>query len=98
MALPASSSCPKSVGATIVIFTLDYGRVILQRKLRFRHDGEAECLISLSVVKYLPYDICIRLSGRPNVLFYTFAYFYKITNVKLFDVQSWQPDICIFPI
>jgi hypothetical protein len=30
--------------------------------------------------------------------FATFAVFYEITNVKLFDVQSCQPDICIFPI
>jgi hypothetical protein len=28
---------------------------------RFQARGEAECLISRSAVKYLPYDICIRL-------------------------------------
>jgi hypothetical protein len=30
--------------------------------------------------------------------FCTFADFYEITNVKPFDIQSSQPDICIFPI
>jgi hypothetical protein len=30
--------------------------------------------------------------------FCTFADFCEITNVKPFDIQSSQPDICIFPI
>jgi hypothetical protein len=53
--------------------------------------GEAERLITLSAGKYLPYDTCIRLFGTLGVLFCTFADFYKITNVKLFDIPTELP-------
>jgi hypothetical protein len=56
------------------LFALEYSA-----KTRFQARGEAEDLIILSTGKYLPYDICIRL-------FPTFAEFYGITNVKLFDI------------
>jgi hypothetical protein len=52
-------------------------------KTRFQARGEAE-LVSWSAVKYLPYDICIRFFGWPNVLFCTFA--------ELFDIHSCQLD------
>jgi hypothetical protein len=53
---------------------------------------------SWSAGEYLPYDICIRLFGCPNVLFCSFADFYEITNIKFFDIQSCQPDRLYFMI
>jgi hypothetical protein len=40
-------------------------------------------------------DICIL--DVSDVLFCTLADFYEITNVKLFDIQSCQPDRLHFP-
>jgi hypothetical protein len=77
------------------LITVRYSTV--QYSTRFQARGEAECLISWSAGKYLPYDICIRFFGWPNVLFCTFANFNEITNVKLFDVQRYQPDRLCFP-